>query len=239
MSFLWNRFQEATINPQIAATHRPKAFETEIRLLLERNTFYADPKTDAGLKHRQNGYCLEFALHDTLIDAFGCNVERFANPLDVWRATNKNLILTGRDAFYSAVKRDEIFGATHDAYSTRWTGSSIALPPHTQAEALKALKWAINSAKATEEPTLTCLVITAPEADNDLLTKLLAHRLVKVITKIPEKGLVLFDGSHIYLIERIYPSKDIPRVSSISAEPPLIAVRIHPSLHRGETGEPG
>ena len=110
MRFLWDRFQEATINPHIAATHRPNTFETAIRLLLERSIFYADPKTDAGLKHRQNGYCLDFALHDTLIDAFGCNVECFANPLDVWGATNQNLILTGRDAFYSAVKGDELFG---------------------------------------------------------------------------------------------------------------------------------
>ena len=89
MRFLWDRFQEATTNPHIAATHRPKAIETEIRLLLERNTFYADLKTDARLKHRQNGYCPEFALHDALIDAFGCNVEHFANPLDVWGGSHK------------------------------------------------------------------------------------------------------------------------------------------------------
>jgi len=77
---------------------------------------------------------------------FKCTKQRFASPLDSYPDIQQ---------YWSIHKEDQAFGASHDAYSVRWTGSSVAVPNIDPYAAEKALEWAIKSAATTTRPTLT------------------------------------------------------------------------------------
>jgi len=68
-----------------------------------------------------------------------------------------------------------VFGANFNAYSSRWTGSSLAAPAFDVHAATKAVNWAIMSAEAATEPTLTLLVLPTffSEADDTPYMQLL------------------------------------------------------------------
>eukprot|EP00878_Enallax_costatus_P028135 GHUV01030350.1.p1 GENE.GHUV01030350.1~~GHUV01030350.1.p1 ORF type:complete len:204 (+),score=35.47 GHUV01030350.1:375-986(+) len=75
---------------------------------------------------------------------FKCTKERFASPLNSYPDIQQ---------YWSAHKEDQAFGASYDAYSVRWTGSSVAVPDFDPYAAEKALEWAIKSAVTTTLPT--------------------------------------------------------------------------------------
>lgn len=94
---------------------------------------------------------LPAALKDYLFYELGCKQERFASPLNVHPACSK---------YYSAFKEDCMFGAQGSAYSSKWTGPSVAVPDFDQDAATQAVQWAVYSAKATHtKPTLTLLFL--------------------------------------------------------------------------------
>ena len=59
--------------------------------------------------------------------------ERIACPSNFNAATTK---------FHSPFPEDRAFGATHDAYSCKWLGTSHAHPEHTSEDMQKAIRWA-------------------------------------------------------------------------------------------------
>ena len=83
------------------------------------------------------------AIHSIL----GGAAERFASPLNVhWDTAT----------YYTAFRRDGVFGAAYDAYSTLFTGANEINPEYEPAELYKAIKWAIQSTY-TDAPTCNIL----------------------------------------------------------------------------------
>eukprot|EP00775_Hariotina_reticulata_P002516 gene2516-biopygen4093 len=93
------------------------------------------------------------ALHDLLHNLIGSSTERLASPLNVAPST---------DAYWSLHDRDRLFGANWNAYSVKWTGTSVVVPDHTDSTAIThAMQWAQQSARTAAAPTLTLLVLPA------------------------------------------------------------------------------
>ena len=70
-----------------------------------------------------------------------------------------------------------LFGATYDAYSHRWQGSSQANPEYEAKEMERALRWAIFSAQETNEPILTTFVL--PDWAGTAYLRWMLHPLVQ------------------------------------------------------------
>jgi hypothetical protein len=62
---------------------------------------------------------------------------------------------------WSCFERDQLFGAHHDAYSTQWSGYSVANPEYESKEMYKAVSWAVHSSQLTQDPTLTVFILPA------------------------------------------------------------------------------
>jgi ribonuclease HI len=91
------------------------------------------------------------ALKDYLFYELGIKQERFASPLNAHPACTK---------YYSLFKEDYMFGAQGNAYSTKWTGASLAVPDFDHYSAEQAVKWAVYSAKCNvKKPTFTMLFL--------------------------------------------------------------------------------
>ena len=103
--------------------------------------------------------------------------ERFASPL------NHSPEL---EAYFSWYEEDQLFGANHDAYSTRWTGSSQARPEFDAAGIDKAMRWAIASTD-TPEPVLTAFVLPWQTRGGSAYTKWLCHPAVQEIKTIDRR----------------------------------------------------
>eukprot|EP00959_Pyramimonas_sp_CCMP1952_P076469 1597928-Pyramimonas_sp.AAC.1 len=69
-------------------------------------------------------------LCDGLCTAYSVQQERFASPL------NYDLPLNN---YWSAYKRDRLFGAHYDAFSTRFTGCAYINPEYDEDELERAL----------------------------------------------------------------------------------------------------
>ena len=103
------------------------------------------------------------------------NQERFARPLDF----NPSF---GR--YCSHFQENSIFGASGDAYSCKWTGSSQAHPEHSPKDMQKAVRWAIGSSLQTAKPSLTTFDVKSGSAYQQWL----GHPAVSKIACIPKKG---------------------------------------------------
>ena len=107
---------------------------------------------------RLDKYCIKSSIFwvapKSLMEAIkvrlGATQERFACPLNCD---------TSYQPYYSPFAHDTQFGAQHDAYSCRWTGSSQANLDCTAKEMQKAVRWAISSAMDQNEPSLTAFVM--------------------------------------------------------------------------------
>lgn len=146
-------------HPGVLAAHKAGTFVEELRRLAIR--YRPLPGTTAcKLRHWQ----LPEKLKTAIMHKAKITKERFASPLSSHPCTQ---------AYWSEHKRDQVFGANHDAYSTRWTGASMAVPPMEVHVATQALDWAIRSAKTTTDCTLTLLILPtfyadrAADADDD------------------------------------------------------------------------
>ena len=83
-------------------------------------------------------------------DGLSTTTERFASLLNLNKTS---------DRYCSMYLEDKLFGATHDAYSHEWQGSSWANPEYEAKDMKKALRWAILSAQETDETVLTTCVL--------------------------------------------------------------------------------
>ena len=118
-------------NPRLFAKLdcRLEDFEKEVALLLQR--WRKDTK-GVGEKAllRQHG-SLHPLLLSALRDALGITTELFASPLNH---------TTYMPQYRSAEPRDQLFGATGDAYEALWTGACFAHPPETDQDVERAVR---------------------------------------------------------------------------------------------------
>ena len=91
-------------------------------------------------------------IQEGLLGTYDIGQERFASPLNFNPAIPE---------CWSAFPEDELFGAHHDAYSTRMTACGYMNPAEYEEDELeKALQWAVWASE-TDEPV--CFVAVYPE----------------------------------------------------------------------------
>jgi len=83
--------------------------------------------------------------------ATGADTELFASPLDVHASMA---------CYMSTHERDQLFGASLDAYRRRWVGACYAYPPEDETE--KAVRWALASAKEAPADCPVLVVLHLP-----------------------------------------------------------------------------
>jgi hypothetical protein len=104
-------------------------------------------------------------------------------------------------SYYSVYARDALFGASRDAYSCHWRGSSEANPEYETVAMDKALSWSIASAASTTEPVLTVLVLPVWR-DRAVHLQKLRHPLVQQVAFIPRGRFNFTPASYTNLGER-------------------------------------
>ena len=103
--------------------------------------------------------------------------ERFASPLNF----DPNM-----DTYYSAFSSDSVFGASHDCFSTLWTGASQFNPEYEHMDLNEAMKHAVVSTY-TNSPVLS--VFVGPAWDGTSYTSWLRHPRVHLLARIPKNEL--------------------------------------------------
>ena len=171
---LYTRYTAALQNPRLRSEPRPGTFPHELGRLLNRY------KTGTKVaKHRRVKMSNRWATPTSFLRHGICAVydiqqERFASPLNFDLAIG---------TYWSAFAKDAIFGATHDAYSSRMTGCGYMNPEYEQEGLEKALQWAIWSASGSDP---TCFVAVFPRWNNHRYMNLLAHDAVRVVARFEE-----------------------------------------------------
>jgi len=126
-------------------------------------------------KDLTNHWALPADIYSTLKYALGIDTERFASPLNVSPST---------EVYYSFYKEDEVFGATHDAYSTPFLTPSGVNPEYTPSELAKALKWAVQSTYLEDHPQVHILIY--PVWEGEPYKKWLLHPRVHKLCRVPQ-----------------------------------------------------
>ena len=108
--------------------------------------------------------------------------ERFACPL------NFNAAMT---SYYSPFPEDRAFGATHDAYSCKWLGTSHAHPEHTSEDMQKAIRWALASAEQKDLPSLTVFTLPFSERCTASCQQFPDNPMIHNIATIPRRAIQL------------------------------------------------
>ena len=89
-------------------------------------------------------------LRGGLCKTYDIQQERFASPLNYDLHVNN---------YWSAYRRDRLFGAHFDAFSTKFTGCAYMNPEYEESELEKALQWAIWS---TDAASPSCVLAVYP-----------------------------------------------------------------------------
>jgi len=146
---LQQRFLHAQAKqPHLFDRMQAGTFEQELQRLLTRYTS-GNVIAEKPIQHRDQ-QSLPHELSKTLHRLIGSTTERLASPLNVADHTA---------TYWSLHERDQLFGAHWNAYNVKWTGSSVVVPELDSAAADQAVHWALKSAIATAEPTLSLLVL--------------------------------------------------------------------------------
>jgi exonuclease III/ribonuclease HI len=137
--------------PDTLSRLRAGTFEEELLRLMVRYKDGAtcELSTDKRIlsKHQRS---MPEKMYTALHQLFGCCRERFASPLNAHAETTE---------YWAPYERDQVFAARFNAYSCKWTGLSTAVPDFDDYAAARAVKWAIQSAAGTDEPTLTLMLL--------------------------------------------------------------------------------
>ena len=126
---LLDRFTIATRDPHLRGRLRPNTFPHELGLLLLR---YRSGKKITGsrtVKMRNHWTTPPPLIQEGLLRTYDIKQERFASPLNFNPAIHE---------YWSAFPEDELFGALHDAYSTRMTACGYMNPEYEEDELEKA-----------------------------------------------------------------------------------------------------
>ena len=142
----------------LVASLQPTTFEQEVYRLLLR---YKQGACIVGTKKRvdmKNHWTTPPPLMQIMQQHLGITKERFASPL------NFNMHM---EQYWSCHPRDQLFGASHDAFSCKWTGISECNPEYEHSDMYQAVAWAVMSAQATEAPVLTLCILPAWDESSD------------------------------------------------------------------------
>ena len=128
LHFLYHAFIQSRQNqPKIHQQHHNATFEHALARLLGR---YANKQStgNKGTKLK-NHWATPDEYMNALANGLSVTTERCASPL------NFNICF---DSYCSMYSEDSMFGATHDAYSHKWQGSSQANPEY---HSMKPKRW--------------------------------------------------------------------------------------------------
>ena len=107
-------------HPELSARLKAGTFAEEVYKCMLRYAETNRLPTEADTAIRADDQrALPEALHRTLSVLTRCTQERFASPLNA---------SVDMEQYWTPFKEDQIFGAGHNAYSVKWTGSSLAVP---------------------------------------------------------------------------------------------------------------
>ena len=177
---LWELFSVNSQRPDLQYLG-PKSFAQEMCYLFSR--YECSERTEKGNSSTtQSQASLPFMIQAALYKAFDIETERFASPLNITPGLTKR--------YFSRYARDALFGAERDAFSRRWTGSSLANPEFDREQLDAALSWAVKSAVTTDVPVLT-IMLTPIMTDSSKHMRWTQHPLVQTLTKI-NRGRVTF-----------------------------------------------
>ena len=162
------------------ATVTTQSFEEAVAKLLHG---YKEGRTSGKYTVNMRNYWMTpDSLVKVMTAGHSTNQERFASPLDF----NPSF---GR--YYSPFQEDSIFGASGDAYSCKWTGSSQAHPEQSPKDMQKAVRWAIGSRLQTAKPSLTTFLLPFDVKSGSACQQWLGHPAVSKISSIPKKAIRL------------------------------------------------
>ena len=170
---LWRRFSLHSTRQDLASL-RPEPFESELVLLLRR--YRTKSSHDAGGKvDLRNHWAVPDSIMAALRSVTSFDTELFASPLNVSPFTLH---------YCSVFARDQLFGATLDAYSRQWTGSVELNPEYEAPDMHKAIRWALASAAVSASPFLALAILPA-WASHPHAAALRSHPGVHILTTVP------------------------------------------------------
>jgi ribonuclease HI len=147
LQYLYGRFEQTKLHqPAMVQRVRPASFAEEVFKLMTRHEQAAD---------NSSHWMLPAAIHGVVRTHTAATKDRFVSPLNAHPAYAE---------CWSEQQRDKLFGFRHDAFTSQWTGSSIAAPPSHPAQVVKALRHAIMSAATAADggqAVLTTMFIPA------------------------------------------------------------------------------
>jgi ribonuclease HI len=161
LQVLWDRYSHTVnTNPDLVEHLHVRSFEEEIHHLLLR---YKDGATvHTGKTNRvvnmKNHWATPPAIMACLQQHLHITTERFASPLNFHQDMR---------TYYSCHERDQVFGATWNAFSVKWTGASQCNPEYEHGDMEKAVRWALNSAIKSTAATLTLCILPAWDGNNN------------------------------------------------------------------------
>ena len=174
---LYRCFQQFTTN---TSSQQEEGFPKAIASLLAR---YRDGRMVGQYQVRMQNY---LTTPPTLMSAikrgFNTDIERFACPLNFDQ---------GMKSYFSPFCEDGQFGASHDAYSQSWTGSSQASPEYSAEAMQKAVRWALASADQHAKASLTVFVLPFYEKGTTSYQQFLGHPLVHKVAQFPRHAIRL------------------------------------------------
>jgi hypothetical protein len=150
MDRLYKEYQRALADPELCKELKPGSFADEIGLLMLRYTNGAT-KSTCGRVKMKNHWAVPTSVMTTVVSAYDLTQERFASPLDCCLELSQ---------YWSAHKRDRLFGAHFDAFSSRPSGSCYMNPEYDGEEDLyHALLCAIAATTAPDAPPVCTLAV--------------------------------------------------------------------------------
>ena len=183
-ALLLDKFTVATRDPVTCERLRPGTFQQELGLLLLR---YQSGKRISGnrkVKMRNHWTTPPPLIQEGLLRAYDIGQERFASPLNFNPAIPE---------YWSAFPEDILFGAHHDAYSSRMTACGYMNPEYEEDELEKALQWAVWASE-TEEPV--CFLAVYPEWLKATYMNLLSHHNVNVVARFQRSTFAFLPPDH-------------------------------------------
>ena len=130
--------------------------------------------------NQRNHWTVPEPLMRLAMEGLSAKQERFACPLNFHPSMG---------TYFSPFAGDNVFGASHDAYSCKWTGSSQAHPDHSPKEMQKAVRWAIGSSMQSSKPCLTTFFLPFDEGSGNAYQQWLGHPSVYKIARIPKAAI--------------------------------------------------
>ena len=130
-----------------------------------------------------NQWALPYELTRALHECFLTTHELFASPL--------NCSMADGITYASAFKDDTFFGAIHNAFDLRWTGSCLANPEYEPEDMHRAVTHALACSDASEAPFLVALFLPAWEDSPWQAESIRQHPHMETLLRL-EKGQLKF-----------------------------------------------